>query len=214
MKEQEKVTATEETDTATSNEEKVNKMDSPKETAATETPDDANQQSEASDVKNQQDIPLEEQYEQMQNEIKELKKQLKEKEDRYLRLQADLDNFRRRTKLDAEANKKYRAQNLITDLLPVIDNFERALQTKTNHEEVKSVLAGMEMVYKSLLEALKSEGAEPIDAVGKEFDPNFHQAVMLVNDDSYATNTVVEEMQKGYLLKDRVIRPSMVKVNE
>lgn len=160
------------------------------------------------------DISLEEQCALLQNEVNELQKQLEEKENRYLRLQADFENYRRRARLDAEANEKYRAQSLITDLLPVIDNFERALQTKTENEEVKSVLSGMEMVYKSLLAALKAEGAEPIEAVEKEFDPHFHQAVMLVNDESFASNIVVEEMQRGYILKDRVLRPSMVKVNE
>ena len=102
---------------------------------------------------------------------------------------------------------------MITDLLPAIDNFERALKMESDHEQVKSVLQGMEMVYRSILEALKNEGVEQIQAVGKEFDPNFHQAVMQVEVEGFESNMVVEEFQKGYILKDRVIRPSMVKVN-
>lgn len=166
------------------------------------------------EVETEEVISAEEQIESLMQQVKDLEAQLEEKDNRYLRLQADLDNYRRRAKLDMEASVKYRAQSLITDLLPIIDNFERALQVKTENEEVKSVLTGMEMVYKSLLDALKNEGTEQIDAVGKEFDPNFHQAVMQVQDETFASNIVVEELQKGYLLKDRVIRPSMVKVNE
>lgn len=146
--------------------------------------------------------------------VAQLESELEEKENRYLRLQADFENSRRRARLDNEAAQKYRAQSLVTDILPVLDNFERALNIETDHEGTKSVLQGMEMIYRSLLEALKKEGAEPIEAEGKEFDPNFHQAVMQVAEEGYDSNIVVEELQKGYMLKDRVIRPSMVKVNQ
>lgn len=150
----------------------------------------------------------------LQEKISELEAQLEEKENRYLRLQADFDNSRRRSRLDFEAAQKYRAQSLVTDILPVLDNFERALQVETAHEETKSVLQGMDMIYRSLLEALKKEGLEQIEAEGKEFDPNFHQAVMQVEEEGYDPNIVVAELQKGYILKDRVIRPTMVKVNQ
>lgn len=146
-------------------------------------------------------------------EIEMLKSKLEEAENRYLRLQADFDNFRRRTRLDIEANEKYRAQKLITDLLPAIDNFERALQMDADNEQTKSLLQGMDMVYRSLIDALKKEGAEVIEAVGKEFNPHLHQAVMQAEDENFESNVVVQEFQKGYILKDRVIRPSMVKVN-
>lgn len=146
--------------------------------------------------------------------IAELEQKLEEAENRYLRLQADFDNARRRAKLDQEASQKYRSQSLITDLLPAIDNFERALQMQADQEQAKAILQGMEMVYRSLIEALSKEGAEQIEAVGKEFDPHLHQAVMQVEDNSFASNTVVEEFQKGYKLKDRIIRPAMVKVNQ
>lgn len=146
--------------------------------------------------------------------IAELEGQLESAENRYLRLQADFDNSRRRARLDLEANEKYKAQSLITDLLPALDNFERALAMTADNEQTKSLLQGMEMVYKSLVEALKKEGVEPIEAVGQEFDPHKHQAVMQVEDENFGSNIVVDEFQKGYLLKDRVIRPSMVKVNQ
>ncbi|PLT34646.1 nucleotide exchange factor GrpE [Bacillus sp. V5-8f] len=149
-----------------------------------------------------------------QVKIAELEAKVEEMENRYLRLQADFDNARRRARLDLEAARKYRAQDLASDLLPAIDNFERATKVEADNEQTKSLLQGMDMVYKSLLEALKKEGIEPIEAVGKEFDPHLHQAVMQVQDEDFGSNVVVEEFQKGYMLKDRVLRPAMVKVNE
>jgi molecular chaperone GrpE len=159
--------------------------------------------------------------EQLQNELEalnkknaELEAKLEETENRMLRIQADFDNSRRRARLDLAAAEKYRAQSLLTDLLSTLDNFERALKTETDNEQAKSILQGMEMVYRGLLDAMKKEGLEQIEAVGQEFDPNFHQAVMQVEDSNFDSNIVVDEFQKGYLLKDRVIRPSMVKVNQ
>ncbi len=146
--------------------------------------------------------------------IQELETKLQDAENRYLRLQADFDNSRRRARIDLEAAQKYRAQSLITNLLPALDNFERALQVEPDNEQTKSLLQGMDMVYRSLSEALKGEGLEAIEAVGQPFDPHMHQAVMQVEDPSFETNVVVEEFQKGYKLKDKVIRPSMVKVNQ
>ncbi|WML54108.1 nucleotide exchange factor GrpE [Neobacillus sp. PS3-12] len=144
----------------------------------------------------------------------ELEKKLAEFENRYLRLQADFDNSRRRSKIEAEANEKYRAQKLIIDILPAVDNFERALSMEVDNDQAKSLKQGMEMVYRSLLDVLLKEGLQPIEAVGKEFDPHLHQAVMQGNDENFGSNIVIEEFQKGYLLKDKVIRPSMVKVNQ
>jgi len=157
----------------------------------------------------------------LQAEIEELKKQnaelqtkLDEAENRILRVQADFENARRRARLDLEASEKYKAQSLISDLLPAIDNFERALAMEADNEQAKSLLQGVEMVYRGLLDALKNAGAEQIEAVGKEFDPHIHQAIMQVEDENFGSNIVVEEFQKGYILKDRVIRPAMVKVNQ
>lgn len=165
-------------------------------------------------VEEENSKPAAEPTEELQKEIEMLKGKLEEADNRYLRLQADFDNFRRRTRLDQQASEKYRAQNLASELLPVLDNFERALQIEAEHEQTKSLLQGVNMVYRGLLEALKKEGVEPIEAVGKEFDPNHHHAVMQGEDENYGSNIVIEEFQKGYLLKDRVIRPSMVKVNQ
>ncbi len=149
-----------------------------------------------------------------QEKIDELQQLLDEKENKILRVQADFENYKRRARTEVETVQKYRSQHVVSDLLPALDNFERALGIDPDNEQAKSLLEGMQMVYRQLVEALKNEGVEPIEAVGKEFDPNLHQAVMQVEDENYDSNIVVEELQKGYKLKDRVIRPSMVKVNQ
>ncbi len=159
-------------------------------------------------------VEVDEQLKEANAKIAELAAKLEEMDNRYYRLQADFENSRRRARLDLEASEKYKAQSLITNLLPAVDNFERALQMEVNNEEAKSILQGMDMIYRSLLEALKGEGAEQIEAVGKEFDPQYHHAVMQVEEEGFDSNIVVEEFQKGYVLKDRVIRPAMVKVNQ
>ncbi|QDF56644.1 heat shock protein, GrpE [Bacillus velezensis] len=139
---------------------------------------------------------------------------LDEKENKLLRVQADFENYKRRSRLEMEAAQKYRSQNVVTEILPALDNFERALQVEAESEQTKSLLQGMEMVRRQLMDALEKEGVQAIEAVGQEFDPNLHQAVMQVEDENFGSNIVIEELQKGYKLKDRVIRPSMVKVNQ
>ncbi|HEK9101460.1 nucleotide exchange factor GrpE [Bacillus pfraonensis] len=150
----------------------------------------------------------------LQEKVDELQAKLTETEGQKLRLQADFENYKRRVQLDKQAAEKYRSQSLVSDILPALDNFERAMQVEASDEQMKSLLQGMEMVYRQLLEALTKEGVEAIEAVGKQFDPHEHQAVMQVEDSEFESNAIVEEFQKGYKLKDRVIRPSMVKVNQ
>ncbi|SDM83001.1 molecular chaperone GrpE [Fictibacillus solisalsi] len=146
--------------------------------------------------------------------IAQLEASLSETENRLLRVQADFENFKRRTREDQAAQLKYKSQSLITQLLPALDNFERAMDVKVEDAQASSVLQGVEMVYRQLLEAMKSEGLEVIESEGAAFDPNLHQAVMQVQDEEYESNVIVETLQKGYKLKDRVIRPAMVKVNQ
>lgn len=146
--------------------------------------------------------------------VAELKAQLEEQENRYLRLRADYDNLLRRNKLDREAAEKYRAQNLLNDLLPVLDNLDRALQVEVTTEEAQSLYKGVEMVYRQFVDATAKEGLEAIAAEGEVFDPNFHQAVMQEQDADKESGIVLRELQKGYKLKDRVLRPAMVSVNE
>lgn len=149
-----------------------------------------------------------------EDEVSVLKDELEAEQNKYLRLLADYDNFKRRTQKDREISAKFRSQSLLTDLLPVLDNFERALAVEAKSEDAVSIMKGVEMVQKSLLEAVKREGLEEITAVGEPFDPNFHQAVMQEKDDDAEPGTVLHELQKGYTLKGRVLRPAMVKVNE
>ena len=104
---------------------------------------------------------------------------------------------------------------LLTNLIPVLDNFSTCTkQLKSKSEEESALMTGMEMIYRSLVDALESEGLVEIEALDKEFDPNFHQAIMTDSDPEKPSGIVLEELQKGYMLKDRVLRPSMVKVNE
>src|SRR5690606_28307987 len=154
-----------------------------------------------------------EELETYNEEVENLQKEKEELYQRFLRAQAEFDNFKKRTIKERESAAKYKSQDLATELLPAIDNFERALQVEVD-ESNKGLLEGISMVYRQLIDALKSQGIEAIESVGKEFDPNIHQAVMQVEDESMDSNVVVEELQKGYLIKDRVIRPAMVKVNK
>ncbi len=166
---------------------------------------------ESTEVQEEVELSVEEQHE---AKLAELQAKLDDEENRHLRLRADFDNMRRRQQLDREAAEKYRAQSLLSDLLPVLDNFERALQVETTSEETASIIKGIEMVYRSLLDATEKEGLQVIKAEGEQFDPNFHQAVMQEQDSEKETGVVLRELQKGYILKDRVLRPTMVSVNE
>lgn len=146
--------------------------------------------------------------------VAELEAKLIAEEERYLRLRADFDNLKRRSQLDREAQAKYRAQTLLTDLLPVLDNFERALSVEATSEEAQNMKKGIDMVYRSLVEATTKEGLKIIATEGEVFDPNIHQAVMQESNPEQESGIVLQELQRGYQLKDRVLRPAMVKVNE
>ena len=134
--------------------------------------------------------------------------------DQLLRNQAELENFKKRMNDERIKDNKYRSQSLAAAILPALDTFERAMAVSTDNEEVKSFLVGFEMVHKQFVESLASEGIEVIVAEGQPFDPNFHQAVVGEADDDVEAGIVLAEMQKGYKLKDRVIRPAMVKVSQ
>lgn len=142
-------------------------------------------------------------------ETEDLKAKLADSEDRLLRLRADFENFRRRTRQEKEELSKVVAQDILKGMLPCIDNFERALgQAK----DIESFKQGMDMIYKQFMEALKANGLEVIETKDAKFDPNFHQAVMRVENPELEDDTIVMEMQKGYMVKGKVIRPSMVQV--
>lgn len=149
----------------------------------------------------------------LRSELKKVQEEQERTHDRLLRLQAEYDNYKKRTEKERIAERQYKSQDLANELLPAMDNFERALQVEVNDHN-KSIIEGITMVYNQLEEALKSQGIEKINALHEPFDPNIHHAVMQVEDEGLESNVVVEVLQTGYKLKDRVIRPAMVKVNK
>lgn len=141
-----------------------------------------------------------------------LEEKLAEYEDLRVRQLAEFENFRKRSEKEKAQMFEIGAKTVIEKLLPVIDNFERGLAAVTEDEKETPFAQGVELVYKQLLTSFDELGVKPIEAVGKEFDPNLHNAVMAVDDDSLESGTVAEEMQKGYMYKESVVRHSMVKV--
>ncbi len=137
---------------------------------------------------------------------------IEELEDRVKRQLAEFENFRNRTEKEKSRMYDFGARDVIEKILPVVDNFERGLASIPEAEKGGAVANGMEMIYKQMMTAFEGLGVKPIEAVGKPFDPNFHNAVMHVEDEEVEESIVVEEFQKGYLYKDTVLRHSMVKV--
>lgn len=131
-------------------------------------------------------------------------------ETRYMRLMADFQNYKRRTEAEKSNVYAYANEQIVLRLLEVIDSFERALDHKDAAEG--AFAEGMEMIFRQLLDVLKNSNVEEIESLGKEFDPNFHNAVLMEDTDEYESNTVSAVLQKGYTLNGKVIRPSMVKV--
>ena len=125
---------------------------------------------------------------------------------------AEFDNFRKRTEKEKSQMYEIGAKDIIDKILPVIDNFERGLSVVTEDKKDDSFVQGMEMIYKQLMTTLEAAGVKVIEAVGQEFNPDFHNAVMHVEDDEVGENIVVEEFQKGYMYRESVVRYSMVKV--
>ncbi|EME2722831.1 TPA: nucleotide exchange factor GrpE [Staphylococcus aureus] len=146
--------------------------------------------------------------------INEFQQLADENEEKYLRLYAEFENYKRRIQKENEINKTYQAQRVLTDILPAIDNIERALQIEGDDETFKSLQKGVQMVHESLINALKDNGLEVIKTEGEAFDPNIHQAVVQDDNPDFESGEITQELQKGYKLKDRVLRPSMVKVNQ
>jgi molecular chaperone GrpE len=154
-----------------------------------------------------------EQADPQEQELLQLRQQSEENYQRSLRTQADFDNFRRRTRQEKEEFAKYASQKVIEQLLPIIDNFERALAAGRESNDYEALLKGVDMIYRQLDQALAGEGLKPMESVGQPFNPEFHQAIMQVESDEYEEGIIVSEIQKGYLLKDRVLRPAMVQVS-
>ena len=148
--------------------------------------------------------------EDLQKKVETLAAALQEKDNRLKRLQADFENFRRRTSKEREEIGNVVTQELLKNLLPIVDNFDRAMATE--QQDGEAFKKGVEMIYTQLGETLKNAGLEIIETEGQKFDPNFHQAVMRVENPDLDDDTIAQELQKGYIVKGKVIRPSMVQV--
>ncbi|NLK98554.1 MAG: nucleotide exchange factor GrpE [Epulopiscium sp.] len=173
---------------------------------------EANQEEKSTKEENTDAELTSQNVEEIQNKLKEKEKECDELKDRLQRTMAEFDNFRKRTTKEKAVLYEDGIRNTIEQILPVIDNFERALGTAQKDEQSNSFLQGMEMIYRQFKDILNSMGVEEIKAVGETFDPNLHNAVTHVEDEAFGENEIVEEFQKGYIFKDKVIRYSMVKV--
>lgn len=172
-------------------------------------------QTEAVDNNEEEQIASEPELEYVEkSKFEEVQQKADENYQRFLRAQADLDNFRRRTRSDKEEAAKYASMKLIEQLLPVIDNFERALASSQSNADYDSLVKGIEMISRQISQAVEQEGLKAIEAVGQPFNPDFHEAIMQVESEEHEEGIIVEEVQKGYMLKDRVLRPTMVKVSQ
>lgn len=145
-------------------------------------------------------------------ELEKQKELVEEANDRYKRLLAEFENARNRNEKESKRMYSIGAKEVLEQLLPVVDNFERALQAIPEEDKERAFEQGVDKIYKQLMVSLNDIGVKPMDAVGAEFNPDFHNAVMHVEDEEYGENVVVEELQKGYMYKDDVLRYSMVKV--
>ena len=137
---------------------------------------------------------------------------IEELNDKYTRLFAEFDNFRKRSEKEKTAMFEVGAKSIIEKILPIIDSFERGLATVPEEEKGSGFAEGMDKVYKQLVTSLEEAGVKQIEALGQEFDPNLHNAVMHIEDESFGENVVAEEFQKGYMYRENVVRHSMVKV--
>lgn len=160
-----------------------------------------------------QEVSLEEKVLTLEAEILQSKEQAEDYYVRLQRLQAEFDNFRKRTQKEKEETLKYAAERVVEAMLPVLDNFERAVSSSQSSQDFTAFSQGVEMILKQMYNALSKEGLTAIEAVGQPFDPKLHDAVLQVDSEEHPENTVVEELQKGYYLKEKVLRPSMVKVS-
>lgn len=150
----------------------------------------------------------------LEEEIITLKEEVATSKNAYFKAYADMENLKKRLLSESDSIKKYRIQGFANEVLPIIDNLERAIFIEIEDEAVKNYVKGFEMIYQQLISILENEGVEEIEALGKPFDANYHQALMQEHVDGVEVGTIIEVLQKGYMLKDRVLRASLVKVSE
>ena len=165
------------------------------------------------DVQSEQDEAEEKTQTDVQNEVSDSEPEdsaEKQETERYLRLMAEFQNFKKRVDKEKKDIRTYGNENIMSELLPVLDNFERALETE--HDDISGYVKGMELIFHQLKTALEHAGLKEIEALGEDFDPTKHNAVMTEESDEHEAGKVGKVLQKGYTLKDKVVRPSMVSV--
>ncbi len=200
------------------NEEAVNEEQAVEETKAKKeeasTTEENKKEETVEEVKVDEISLLKKQIETLEAEKEELSKKVDGLKNAYAKAYADTENMKKRLNNDFEMRNKYRAQDFAKEVLPVLDNCERALAIETTDGTDEKYRKAFEMVHKQLVKALEKEGVTEIDCLNKPFDPNYHQAMMSEHVDGVEPNTVTAVLQKGYLLKDRLLRAAMVKVSE
>ena len=197
LKQKEKTKVENETTVETEDTENVT-VDNAEETTQTETVSDASEENEEAET-------VLKKKDKKDEKIQELN-------DKLMRTMAEFDNFRKRSEKEKSTMFEIGAKDIIEKILPVIDNFERGLNALSEEEKESAFAQGIEQIYKQFVTVLDDAGVKVIETVGKEFDPNLHNAVMHIEDDSLGDNIIAEEFQKGYMYKESVVRHSMVKV--
>ena len=203
-----------------SNEEMVKEaVEEAKKAAEAEAKEQEAKNSEETEAEAEEEVAAEETEEPKKKKLFE-KKNKKDKKDEQIadltdkltRHMAEFDNYRKRTEKEKSAMYEIGAKDVVEKILPIVDNFERGLQSVPEEKKDDPFVDGMDKIYKQMMSTLEGIGVKPIEAVGQEFDPNFHNAVMHVEDEELGENVVAEEFQKGYMYRDSVVRHSMVKV--
>ncbi len=171
---------------------------------------------EKEEKKNKKEIKENKELKHFEEENHKLKNELKESSEKVLRLAAEMQNYKKRNETEKSNMLKYANEDLAKSLLPILDNFERAIKLDDNDlsDEVSKFLSGFKMIYGSFVNVLNNIEVKEIECDGLEFDPVYHQAVLTEKDETKPSGVILEVLQKGYMYKDKVIRPAMVKVNE
>lgn len=182
--------------------------------AGQETSDDADSQTESqADEEDQAEVEDQAEEEPEKDELEEAREELQSYQDRLMRLAAEFDNYKKRTSREISVLVKNASESLVSNLLPTLDNIERALQAPQTTDETKSFAEGIGIIHQQLRDTLKKEGLEVVDAVGQPFDPTIHEAVMAIERDDKPAETILEEVEKGYMLNERILRPAKVIVS-
>lgn len=163
---------------------------------------------------NETQITNDEEMALMQKELDDAKTKSEEAINKMMRLAAEFDNYKKRSAREHENIRKYASENIIKEMLPIVDNFERAIESANESNDFNSFLDGVRLILNQMVNLLGKEGVQQIKSVGEAFNPNIHEAVLHIASDEYPENIIVQELQKGYILNDRVIRPAMVAVSK